>query len=139
MFMRVKVSFDLFGVLNLISSVGRFRHRVRLQKYVLLAQREVAYPFSFNFERYFYGPYSFDLRNFMDVLVSEGLVKEEKTATSCGVEYSYELTGIGELFLGDISKQVPDNEKQKLRKLVRTLSDLSDVAVVKRAKQVFGW
>jgi uncharacterized protein YwgA len=139
LFKKTPVSEDLLGVLLIIDRVGKFKHRVRLQKYVLIAQKDLKYPFSFNFERYFYGPYSFELKDFMSNLVSEGLVTETKVNLTKGVEYFYELTEVGKSVLSELLKNAEKKNIEIIEKLTKECKDMTDNEVIQKAKIVFGW
>lgn len=114
-----------------------FAHRIRLQKFVLLAKFEFGYPFIFDYESYYYGPYSFDLQNLVSELVEEGFLEEQILENNQGgFMYKYKLTGEGELFL---KKDKPKlSERRKIDKTWSSYINEPTSFIVERAKEISG-
>lgn len=110
---------DLALVLQLIEDAGEVAGRTRLQKLVFLAKREKKVPFSFDFPLYYYGPYSEELQDMVDVLVANGLVTEEMYATPSGSEgYKYSLTQQGLSTLEQVGNQLAKSDMTHLQATV---------------------
>lgn len=125
---------DLFGILCIIDVSGRLDFRKRLQKLTCLGKydKEVDYPFSFEFIRYHYGPYSFELKDLMDKLITSGLVEER----SVNYIYSYSLTDSGKKVLAENSN---DLLKNKIKILLDKYKNQSVSQITKEAKVFYGW
>lgn len=131
---------DLFGILYLINKAKRgFKQRIRMQKMILLAtlDKSIKYPFSFKFERYHYGPYSFELQDILNKLVKDGLVIEGYR----GKEYSYKLTEEGNNFLKKLFSLSGRLKilKKKLDLLWKKYSVKNTSQIISKAKQLYGW
>lgn len=125
---------DILGLLYLINkSEGFFPHRIRLQKMVLLAQREFGVPFSYSYESYYYGPYSRELQSGVSNLIGEGLLEEEISESSFGnISYFYKSTPKGV----DLAKGLDKDFKLLIDKLWEKYSSSSIDFIVKSAKDI---
>lgn len=128
---------DVFGLLSLISSYGKLSFRKRLQKIVYIGKNDpkIKYPFSFEFVRYHYGPFSFDLKNLMDTLIVGGFIKEDLEHST----YSYHLTERGTNFLQELKKEIGQEKIKKIEFTWKTYGDKSVSELTSRAKEIFGW
>jgi uncharacterized protein YwgA len=61
----MEISRNLFVILFLIDSFKTINHKTRLQKLIFIAKEKFGYKASFNFIPYLYGPYSFELADFV--------------------------------------------------------------------------
>ncbi len=131
---------NIYGVLYLINKSGRFWGRTKLQKMIMLGQKEVEYPFDFEFVRYNYGPFSFQLFDLVSNLVVGGFLKENDVEYSSGAkEAIYQLTEDGKEFLNFIGKHISLDDKKKLDVLWSKYHGYSMTQIVVRAKEVYGW
>lgn len=128
---------DLFGVLFLIDSFKKLDCRKRLQKSVCIGKydKQIGYPFSFDFIRFHYGPYSFDLKNLMDKLVLGGYIKED---FGLG-KYSYSLTGEGTNLFNELQKKMGQDKLNKLNLLVANIKGKNVSELTQKAKTDFNW
>jgi uncharacterized protein YwgA len=128
---------DLFGVLYLIGASKNLNFRKRLQKLICISKydNKINYPFSFEFVRFHYGPYSFDLKRAMDNLIVAGLIEERLV----GVGYSYSLTKKGEDKLNIIRKGFGTTEARKIETVWKTHQNKTVPEITKEAKHHFGW
>jgi hypothetical protein len=129
---------DIFGVLYIIDSFGKLNFRKRLQKLVCIAKysNEIKYPFSFEFIKFHYGPYSFELKDCINKLIIIGLV-EEKEANRIG--YSYTLTMKGKNFKDLIKSKIDLSLIKRLKGLYASYSEKSVSQLTLEAKKFFGW
>jgi uncharacterized protein YwgA len=128
---------DLFGVLNLIGSFKVLNSRKRIQKMVCIGRFDtrIEYPFSFTFQRYLYGPYSFELKEFLDRLINLGLIKEELINR----RYKYSLSKGGRIILSSLKKEFV-SEARLIRNLTRMYPATTQLnTLVAHSKAVFGW
>jgi len=128
---------NTLGVLYLMSKPkdGVFKHRIRLQKFILLAKERFEYPFVFKYKNYYYGPYSEELQKFITELIQGGLVKEYTNELSNGnFEFFYELTELGEKKVRELSLRHKDITK-KLDSLWLEYSGKPTSSIVKAAKK----
>ncbi|MCD4771039.1 hypothetical protein K8R30_01320 [archaeon] len=129
---------DLFGILYIISKFDKIHFRKRLQKIVCISKmdQEIGYPFTFNFRRYLYGPYSFDFKESLDELIKLNIIKEELGEEG---QYSYFLTATGKARL-TILKRRYLLEKGILTKFFKKYPKSTSVKdLVVSSKKVFGW
>jgi uncharacterized protein YwgA len=120
-------------------SKGEIKGRKRLQKTVCILEHAHKIPFDFNFRPYFYGPYSEELADAMNVLEAVGLVVEVEDPLPSGIiQYDYFLTKKGVKIAEDIvSKHVHDkNLLSTLKAAVATISNLDTSDLVVMAKSV---
>jgi uncharacterized protein YwgA len=104
-------------VMALGEARGPINGRKRLQKTVCLLKYQDKIPFSFEFKPYFYGPYSEQLAEAIEVLESSNIVNEEPRLLSNDIiQYNYELTEFGKKLHKKLANQ---NEE--------LASDLADV------------
>ena len=115
------------------------RGRKRLQKIVCILKYGYSVPFQFPFRPYFYGPYSEQLAEAINVLEAVGFVTEVEEELPSGViQYDYYLTKKGEAVAeGILSKSASDAEGlSKLRKFIPKISHLETSELVGMAKSV---
>ena len=120
-------------------SKGEIKGRKRLQKTVCILKHAHKIPFDFDFRPYFYGPYSEQLADAMNVLEAVGLVVEAEDPLPSGViQYDYFLTKKGEKIAEDIVlKHVHDkNLLSTLRAAVAKISNLETSELVVMAKSM---
>ena len=130
---------NILGILYLISKPKDriFRHRIRLQKFVLLAEKEFGYSFDFEYESYYYGPYSEGLQFLISDLVQSGYIQESANELSNGnFEFFYSLTKAGEKKLEQLFTE-NKNDLKKLDLLWDKYNDKSTNLIVAAAKQHF--
>jgi len=104
---------DLALILALLrASNNVIEGRTRLQKMVYLLKNSFDIPFGFEFRMYFYGPYSENLADTLQLLKAVELVEEEKVKIAEDViQYNYEITDIGQQFLETyLSKSAKNQE-----------------------------
>jgi len=132
--------YDFFGLLYLINKANyTFGGRTKLQKMIMLGKKEFKYPFTFDFVRYQYGPFSFLLFNIISNLVVSGILEEHEIYSPIGRECRYKLTSSGKEFLESISSKIKQSEKKKLDNLWLKYRYYGTDRIVIRAKEVFGW
>jgi len=133
-------NYDFFGVLYLINkSKSYFYGRTRLQKMVMLGKLENQFPFSFDFVRHHYGPFSFELYNLIENLVRGGLLEEYSVIDDKGKNHRYRLTKSGLQFLNHLDKDIRKNEKEKLDLLWIDNRFLNTNRLIQHAKEIYGW
>src|SRR2546428_8326870 len=113
--------------------------RKRLQKTVCVLKYGYGVPFQFQFRPYFYGPYSEQLAEAINVLEAVGLVTEVEDELPSGViQYDYYLTKKGEAVAEDmLTKNVPEEESvSKLKKAIPKNFHLETSELVAIAKSL---
>jgi uncharacterized protein YwgA len=125
------ISKNLFGVLYLINSFSILEHRIRFQKLVLISKLGYNYPFSFKFERYKFGPYSFELQRFLSSLISDGLITES--------DYKFKLTELGKKILGEMKNQADKEIIKSLDNVFKAHSKTSVSDLIVESKKLFNW
>jgi len=129
---------EVFGVLYIIDYLDKLECRKRLQKLVCISKfdKNINYPFSFEFVRGLYGPYSFELKDLMDKLVLSDLISEEIV----GGKYIYSLTDRGKDFLKNLKNQVDEKSIKSLNLLLKKYpkkTPLSELVIL--SKGFYGW
>lgn len=130
---------DLFGILYLISKAPDvFEYRKRLQKFGVIAKycKGIEYPFSFDFVRGQYGPYSFELGEAVSQLVSDGVLIEKRVGIA---GYGYQLSKLGEQLLNELKEEMRDEDKRKIDNLWETYKNYTTESLVNYSKEVYGW
>jgi uncharacterized protein YwgA len=131
---------DFFGILYLINKASYyFKGKTKLQKLIMLAKQEENYPFTFEFVRYHYGPFSFEIQNVISDLVRSGIIEEQAISTSLGSECNYRLTEDGHKFLNHLNEKIDQTNKEKLDELWNKYRFFGSEKIIARAKEVFGW
>jgi uncharacterized protein YwgA len=122
-------------VMALGEARGPINGRKRLQKTVCLLKYHDKIPFSFGFKPYFYGPFSEQLAEAIEVLESSNIVNEEPTLLSNEiVQYNYELTKSGKKLHKKLARQ---NEEltSDLAKALETITKLPTSELVRLSKR----
>ena len=135
-------SHDFFGLLYLINKASYyFKGKTRLQKMIMLAKLEdkIKYPFTFEFVRYHYGPFSFQLQDMISDLARAGILEEQGSLGPMGTESMYRLTDEGQRFLEHLKKDITEIDRKKLDEIWEKYRFLSKDALVIKAKEIFGW
>ena len=132
---------DFALLLCLFRDSGRLiEGRKRLQKIVCTMKYKNKIPFSFEFRRYFYGPYSEDLADIVDSMVGTGLLKEWSELLGPDVvKYTYGLSDKGKE-LAERTVNVLDKKLiTKIQKSSEEMSELPTSELVSLSKRVFGY
>ena len=94
--------------------------RKRFQKMVCILKNRNNIPFSFSFKPYFYGPYSEELANLIEIMKGAGLIEEETSSIAPGiVQYRYHLLRKGE----QLFQRSPVRERRHMLDLLRNEVD----------------
>ena len=117
---------------------GKIEGRTRIQKLVCLLQCKAKIPFSFNFKPYYYGPYSDELSEAINMLVGMKLLKEVIIPTHYySYRYDYELTSKGKTLYSKIQER-SELIIEKLRQEIEPYEDMKTPDLVKYAKEITG-
>lgn len=104
-------------ILELLSGLGKIEGRTKLQKIVFLGQMELGLPEFFKFDKYHYGPYSWDLTETIEDLIATGYIKEEKEHCGDFVTYVYTLSDFAQSEVEIPSGYIPGDKIETLKKL----------------------
>jgi len=113
-------------LLELMKISKGIQGKTKLQKMMFLAKEEFGIQHEYTFEKYNYGPYSFELSNDLKALESFGLIKIDKNAFDSkglfeGKIFIFNLTEEGELIVDkEITPKMLPETISKLQKLVDT-------------------
>jgi len=112
---------------------GAIRGRKRIQKLVFLLKKQSGIPFGFEFKPYFYGPYSEELADTIQLFTSIGLLKERVVALDSGLtQYSYTLTPEAKQLIKKSKIRAPRNFKKE----VTALSKMGTNELVRASKRI---
>ena len=104
-------------ILELLSGLGKVEGRTKLQKIVFLGQMELGLPKLFKFDKYHYGPYSWELTETLEDLISTGLIQEDRESYGDYITYVYTLSEFEIIELGKSAKYIPEEKIETLKKL----------------------
>lgn len=115
-----------YRLLKLFSAVQKVNGRKKLQKMIHLLESH-GNDFSFKYEYHFYGPYSADLQEEVNVLVQQGFLIESHTDGT----YVYEITEKGLMFKENLERDGNYDfriNEDLLQKLVNESSQFLEMA-----------
>jgi uncharacterized protein YwgA len=117
---------------------SKIEGRTRIQKEICLLKYQSREPFTFDYKSYYYGPYSEDLAETIERLVTLRFLEEK--ITSVGIDslrYDYILTEAGKESFRKIRQNLSDSVTRISRE-VRELDDLPTPSLVSLAKRISG-
>jgi uncharacterized protein YwgA len=101
-------------------SRGCLRGRTKLQKIVFLIQDKTARIWDYEFQKGYYGPYSYKLRSIVDELVTLGFLDEIVETTASGNDMiCYQITDSGQTLLKHWLDQnvLPKEARQRIDRI----------------------
>ncbi len=104
-------------ILELLSRLGKIEGRTKLQKIVFLGQMELGLPKLFEFDKYHYGPYSWELTETIEDLISTGQIKEERESCGDYITYVYHLSDFGLTVMEKPDRYISEEKIETLKKL----------------------
>lgn len=104
-------------ILELLSRLGKIEGRTKLQKIVFLGQMELGLPKLFEFDKYHYGPYSWELTETIEDLISTGQIKEERESCGDYITYVYRLSDFGLTVMEKPDRYISEEKIETLKKL----------------------
>lgn len=113
-------------ILELLSKLGKIEGRTKLQKIVFLGQMELGLPEIFKFDKYHYGPYSWDLTETIEDLITTGYIKEEKEQRGDFITYVYRLSDFSFPDVEIPSGYIPEDKVE----ILKNLSELPRSAII---------
>lgn len=110
----------------LLETLGRAKisyNRTRVQKTVFLQQKEEGLPYTYEFSKYYYGPYSKELAETISSFVASGILEEKGVIypyiDDYGgpvVEHVYSLTSFGQEMRRIYNSELTESEKKKIQR-----------------------
>lgn len=113
-------------IIELLSGLGKVEGRTKLQKIVFLGQMELGLPKLFNFDKYHYGPYSWELTETIEDLIAAGYIREEKEYCEDYITYVYRLSDFA---LSEVEKSVGQISEDKIE-ILKKLAELPRSAII---------
>lgn len=116
-------------------SRGFLKSRTRLQKIVFLIQDNLASILHYEFQKGYYGPYSYKLRSIVDELVALGLVNETVEITASGNDMvCYQMTDSGRALLRHWlgSKILPQRVQRKIDNIFNRYGNIPLPLLIRR-------
>jgi uncharacterized protein YwgA len=99
--------------------------RTRVQKDICILKYQDGIPFNFDFESHYYGPYSSELTNTVDMMVASGILEENTIVLPIGVRrYDYSLTKEGKKLFATIENTLERKDPDFLAKLKTKIGNL---------------
>ena len=127
-------------ILELIRTAGKVESKTKLQKMMFLAKEDEKVNHGYFFEKYLYGPFSFDVSSDLNALERFGLIRIERTTVNLEdneVErFSFSLTSEGLKFLEESKNILEDVDVEGIHRIVgkwnaKTLNEILDYAYKK--------
>jgi len=131
---------ELLILLLKYSTDNKIEGRTRFQKIVYLLKELSGINFSYDFKPYFYGPYSSELQNDINLLTELGVCREEIKTVAVdiipGWKYTYILSDAGKKLAEYIEKKLDEQYLEKFKEHVRKIEKLSTGALILMSKYV---
>lgn len=123
-------------ILTMVYEHGIIQGRTRLQKLVFLLKNKYEIPLSFDFTSYYYGPYSSGLSDYIDSMISYGLLEEKRVHLGKDIDrYDYHLTEKGRNLLQEqVEKEF--QEDKPIANAITKLKEENTSKLVKEAKDI---
>jgi uncharacterized protein YwgA len=109
-------------LLEIMMHVGSIQGRTRLQKMIFLAQEELGLPHVFDFKKYHYGPYSWDLTETVERMLARGEIEEQVESRGDSIRYTYSASK-------DAGKAEPIPAPEISAKALEMLKKLSEIPI----------
>ena len=125
-------------ILMVLNNFKKVYGKTYLQKLLFIIKNELKLK-EFDYDAYFYGPYSKDLNDDVSELIEEGLINEEiqvlKNDNEC---YIYSLTNQGkDYFEQKISTSVDTAIKDQIDKICSRFSNFTPTQLLKYVYQIY--
>jgi len=108
---EMKEKLKEYVALKLVSELGGINGRTKFQKIVFIGQKERRLPEVFKFNGYYYGPYSKELTDTIEMLIKLGLINEKVIIGEEYIEYIYTITEEGKGALKRLEMEMEDKPK----------------------------
>jgi len=120
---------DTYGLAKLIASVESVDSRKRLQKCVYLLQL-CGCDLGADYRLHYYGPYSRDVADAVDLLAQSDILDESSTPSRMGERYSYRIKDHGQLLLANY-EATDEGEKalERIEPFVSRFQQLNGMAL----------
>lgn len=134
---------DLKLLLLALLGVGneqQIRGITRFQKLVFLAQNEIddLQTKGYHFDKHDYGPFSKDMYDDLDGLISTGYVEQETTTTQSGNDrYTYKLTEKGGEYIDDLLASDKIRSELKTAELEKLKTEYGGAPILELIKRVY--
>ena len=119
---------DVRDIIRLIlkANGGKIRGRTAIQKLVYLSCKSITKLKLPNYTAHYYGPYSSEVGDALEKLVSYKFVKETSSQNGNYIAYEYELTEDGNEIIDDRIQNKYKHEYDKIEKIVKICKKYCD-------------
>ena len=131
------ISDKLLKLLLLIKSAGKIEGKTKIQKMVFLGKEEEELNLGFDFVKYNYGPYSFELAKALNALEDGGLIKINMSLVSSPDEenvetkrFTFSLTEEGNQLISE-RQGIPEEVKNKIERLVKRWNNVPGSEIIR--------
>lgn len=124
---------DIEKLLIILKETKGIWGRKRFQKIVFLLKEKFNIEFGYDFIPYFYGPYSMDLQNEINLLENVGAIDVD---TDGEILYIHHLTDKGEKIAEEIKKTMDKDSVKRLVKGVKELNKRPTESLTREAKEI---
>lgn len=119
-----------------LSYLKDIKGRTKLQKIIYLLKEKFNFDISYRFMPYYYGPYSSELQNDVDILSRLNLIKVDLHFLDDGVFlYEHQLTDQGYKIAKELEKSLPPNQVKRLAKALDELKEYDLDELITMAKE----
>jgi hypothetical protein len=116
-------------LLRFLDLAKTIKGRTKFQKMIFLAKQEFNLDLGFEFKLYYYGPYSFDLSDFIREQIKEGNIVEDTNYFDMegnAPQYDFKLTQKGKEKSESLSNEFDD----KIKKVINTWNTKSYTEII---------
>jgi len=117
-------------LLKLLDLADKVECKTKVQKLMFLAEVEEKAPLTYNFERYHYGPFSFELSDDLNALKQTGFIEEKQDIMGVSenqpiVKSTFKLTEDGKKEIAKSEDKINQEAVNSIHSIVKKWNDVS--------------
>lgn len=117
-------------LLKLLELANKIECKTKVQKLIFLAEVEEKVPLTYKFERYHYGPFSFELSDDLNALKQTGFIEENQVIIGSSegfpiVKSTFSLTEDGKQELDENQNRINQDSIKSINSIVKKWNDVS--------------
>lgn len=116
-------------LLKLLDLANKIECKTKVQKLIFLAEVEEKAPLTYNFERYHYGPFSFELSDDLNALKQTGFIEEKQVIIGSSegfpiVKSTFNLTEDGKREIAKNEEKINHEAVNSINSIVKKWNDV---------------